>query len=145
MNATLEKFGYPHTLLKEFDHWCILMRPAQATFSALVLCSKHDAHSLSSLPVEAFTELHRCTRLIESRLKPFAGYDKINYLALMMVDPHVHFHVLPRYAKPQDFAGFTFADPGWPGVPDLKHAPELPNNVRQALRTSLLDAFGQNV
>jgi diadenosine tetraphosphate (Ap4A) HIT family hydrolase len=145
MNMTMEKFGYPDTLLKEFEHWCILMRPAQCTFSALVLASKHEAQSLSELPPEAFTELSRCIKLIENRLKPFSGYNKINYMALMMVDPHVHFHILPRYAEPQSFMGTTFTDPGWPGMADLKHDHQLSNQARQALKASLLDAFGQSV
>ena len=42
-----------------------------------------------------------------------------NYLMLMMVDPYVHFHVLPRYREPQEFRAVTFADKGWPGTPDL--------------------------
>ena len=41
---------------------------------------------------------------------------------LMMVDPHVHFHVFPRYAGSRDLDGLTFADAGWPGPPDLKSA-----------------------
>ena len=36
--------------------------------------------------------------------KTFAP-DKLNYLMLMMVDPDVHFHVLPRYAAARAFAG----------------------------------------
>ena len=30
MNQTMEKFGYPATLVRELEHWCILLRPAQA-------------------------------------------------------------------------------------------------------------------
>jgi hypothetical protein len=31
MNATIEKFGWPATLVAEFDHWVVLLRPAQPT------------------------------------------------------------------------------------------------------------------
>lgn len=41
------------------------------------------------------------------------AYDKINYLMLMMVDPDVHFHVLPRYAALRLFAEQTYADIAW--------------------------------
>jgi len=44
---------------------------------------------------------------------------------LMMVDPHVHFHVLPRYAGARRFEGVDFDDRGWPGPPDLKAAPAI--------------------
>jgi diadenosine tetraphosphate (Ap4A) HIT family hydrolase len=141
MNTTLEKFGYPHTLLQNFEHWCVLMRPAQATLGALVLASKHDATSLGALPFEAHAELHACTSALERALRKFRNFDKINYLALMMVDPHVHFHVLPRYASTQEFDGALFQDAGWPAMPDLKSAPSLSETTHKKLYASLLDAF----
>ncbi len=145
MHATLKKFGYPETLLKDFTHWVILRRPVQATLGALVLISKHEAKSLGSLPIGAHAELKGCTSALEKALTAFRRYDKLNYLALMMVDPHVHFHVLPRYASDQVFDGVTFTDKGWPGVPDLKLSPELSSQTTNLLHTSLLDAFGQVV
>lgn len=145
MHATLEKFGYPGTLLKETEHWCILMRPAQVTLGALVLCSKHQAASLSSLPESAFAEMASATRHIEKSLTAFRPYDKINYLALMMADPHVHFHVLPRYASQQEFAGASFADPAWPGPPDLKIAANMTENVKSKLYAALMDVFARPV
>jgi diadenosine tetraphosphate (Ap4A) HIT family hydrolase len=145
MNPTLDKFGYPHTLLKEFKHWCILRRSSQATLGALILGSKHMATSLGSLPAEAHAELHVCTSTLERALTLFRPYDKINYLALMMLDPQVHFHVLPRYAHMQEFKGFVFPDSGWPGMPDLKAAPTLEEATQMSLHASLLDAFAQVV
>jgi diadenosine tetraphosphate (Ap4A) HIT family hydrolase len=145
MHQTLEKFGYPKTLLKEFKHWCVLRRPAQVTLGALVLCAKSEVTSFGSLPPEGHAELHDCTSQIEAALRHFRSYDKINYLALMMVDPQVHFHVLPRYSGVQNFEGVAFPDLGWPGVPDLKSAPQLDDNVQQRLHGALLDAFQQLV
>ena len=34
MNATIEKFGYPATLIAQFDHWLVLLRPALAHLAA---------------------------------------------------------------------------------------------------------------
>jgi diadenosine tetraphosphate (Ap4A) HIT family hydrolase len=137
MHQTLKKFGYPATLLTEFDHWCVLLRPAQITLGALVLISKSQATSLGQLPPEAFVELKKCCSAIERTLQNFRPFDKINYLALMMVDPHVHFHVLPRYASPQDFDGTTFPDSSWPGPPDLKQS----TNVAEETRVKLINAL----
>lgn len=141
MNATLAKFGYPGTLLHETAHWCVLMRPQQVTLGALVLGAKGDATALSQLPAPAFAELAGVSLKIEQSLARFRPYNKINYLALMMVDPHVHFHVLPRYDGAQELVGVTFPDPGWPGVPDLKQAPQLDDPQRLTLHAALLDAF----
>lgn len=141
MNATLAKFGYPATLLHDSASWCVLLRPQQVTLGALVLAAKSEATALSQLPPAAFAELAAVSRTIEQSLARFRSFDKINYLALMMVDPHVHFHVLPRYAAAQEFGGVAFPDPGWPGVPDLKQAPPLDDPQRSRLHAALLDAF----
>jgi diadenosine tetraphosphate (Ap4A) HIT family hydrolase len=145
MTATLEKFGYPHSLVQDFTHWVVLLRPAQVTLGALVLGSKHAATNYSALPIEAFTELKYVTHSIEAALTLFNPYDKINFLALMMVDPHVHFHVLPRYQQDQFFEGQDFKDTGWPGVPDLKFANSMTPEHRKKLQSTLVDAFAKVV
>jgi len=119
MNATMKKFGYPDTLIKEYVHWVVLLRPQQATLGALVLACKDDADTFSRISQGAFSELKEVTSAIEQHLKACFSYDKINYLMLMMVDPDVHFHILPRYAQPREFSGQRFNDPGWPGPPNL--------------------------
>lgn len=126
MNATIEKFGYPATLVAQFTHWVVLLRPAQPTLGSLVLAAKSDATAFGDLPAEAHAELAAVTRAIESALARAVGYDKINYLMLMMVDPHVHFHVLPRYEGSRSHADLQIADAGWPGQPDLGSAVALP-------------------
>jgi diadenosine tetraphosphate (Ap4A) HIT family hydrolase len=137
MNATLRKFGYPAGLVREYRHWAVLLRPAQVTLGALVLAALSEATAFSALPAAAFSELHRVTQDIELGLAQFKPYDRINYLMLMMVDPHVHFHVLPRYAVSPHFDGMTFTDAGWPGPPDLKHTVALSDAQFTSLRDGL--------
>ena len=125
MHETICKFGYPNTLLAELDHWVILLRPAQVTLGSLVLAAKSDATAYAALPAAAFAEQAVAVARIEQVLARFCKYEKINYLMLMMVDPHVHFHVIPRYSMPRSWAGMEFADAGWPGPPDLSSAVKL--------------------
>ncbi len=125
MNDTIRKFGYPATLVAEYEHWLVLLRPDQPTLGSLVLAAKGDATAFGQLPADAHTELKHVTTAIESALSAAVGYDRINYLMLMMVDPHVHFHVLPRYEGSRDKAGLTIADEGWPKVPNLGIATKL--------------------
>ena len=115
MNPTIEKFGYPSTLVKEFDHWVVLLRPAQITLGSLVLAAKSNAIAYSGLPREAFAEQAEAVAMIEQALTAFVSYERINYLMLMMVDPNVHFHVIPRYAEPRQWDGIDLPDAGWPG------------------------------
>jgi diadenosine tetraphosphate (Ap4A) HIT family hydrolase len=145
MHATLQKFGYPASLIAELEHWCIVVRPAQATLGAVVLIAKSDATSVAQLPAPAYAELQQATQLIERGLRQFRPFDKINYLAFMMVDPQVHFHVLPRYAEPQTFDGTGFTDPGWPALPDMKFANSHSPDTAQKLHKALVDAFATAV
>lgn len=137
MNATLAKFGHPGSLIRDYRHWCVLLRSAQVTLGSLILGAKSEATAFSQLSRDAFAELHQATSDIETALSAFRPFGRINYLMLMMVDPHVHFHVLPRYGAPQDFEGVTFADPGWPGPPDLKTATSLADQQRMSLLAAL--------
>lgn len=140
-HATLTKFGYPDSLVAEYDHWAVLLRPKQATLGALVLAAKSGAQAYGGLPAGAFAEQAAAVSDIETALRAAFGYDKINYLMLMMVDKEVHFHVLPRYAEPKEFAGAAFADPGWPGPPDLKGGPAPDDPVMAAIKAKIQSAW----
>jgi diadenosine tetraphosphate (Ap4A) HIT family hydrolase len=118
-NGTMQKFGAPDTIIRQYAHWSVLLRPAQLTLGALVLIAHEPVQAFSELSPESFTELHEVTGWIESALKQAFHYDKLNYLMLMMVDPDVHFHVIPRYAQTKSFNGQEFIDAGWPGVPNF--------------------------
>ena len=125
MNPTIEKFGYPATLINEFEHWVVLLRPAQVTLGSLVLAAKSDATAYSHLPREAFAEQADAVAAIEAALAAFVAYERINYLMLMMVDPNVHFHVIPRYSETRRWQDLEFPDAGWPGAPRLETAVTL--------------------
>ena len=119
MNATIRKFGYPASLLNEYGNWVVLLRPAQPTLGSLVLACKEDATSFGMVSSAAYAELAIATKDLERALREAFDFQKINYLALMMVDPHVHFHVIPRYSEGRDFHGATCRDAAWPKPPDL--------------------------
>ena len=141
MNETIEKFGWPATLVSEFEHWIVLARPAQPTLGSLVLAAKSDATAFGDLPAAAHAELKQATAALEAALKTAVSYEKINYLMLMMVDPNVHFHVIPRYQGTREWNGREFVDVGWPKVPDLGHAVALEGEELAALVTWLGNAF----
>ena len=139
MNETITKFGYPATLIAQYKHWVVLLRPAQPTFGSLVLAAKSDVTAFSDLPAEAHAELKIVTTAIECALRSMVDYSKLNYLMLMMVDPHVHFHVIPRYEGERTWSGHTFIDAGWPKTPDLASAIAL-NDAEMADLVSVLSS-----
>ena len=137
MNPTILKFGYPATLLRELHHWVILLRPAQVTLGSLVLAAKSDVTAYADLPRDAFAEQADAVALVERALRDFTAYERINYLMLMMVDPQVHFHVIPRYSDPRSWNGVEFPDAGWPGPPQLGSAIALSDAQIEALASEL--------
>lgn len=146
MNPTIEKFGWPSTLVCEFGHWVVLARPAQPTLGSLILAAKSDATAFGALPAEAHAELKQVTAAIEAALATAVGYARLNYLMLMMVDPHVHFHVIPRYEGVREWpqgekSAREFVDVGWPKVPDLAHAVALEGADLAALTAWLKGYF----
>jgi len=140
-HATLRAFGYPDTLVQSYDHWSVLLRPKQATLGALVLIAHADVHAFADLPDAAFAELARPVRDIETALHRVFAPGRINYLKLMMVDPHVHDHVLPRYDAPRIHRGVSFGDPGWPGPPRVAHHTPVDDTVFDGLLADLRAAW----
>ena len=133
-HATLLKFGYPDNLVHEGRHWAVLVRPAQPTLGSLILCSLSEATSYPELPEEAFVEQRHLVARIEDSLRLLTAFERVNYLMLMMVDPHVHFHVIPRYKGARTLNGTIYADTGWPALPDLANVVKATGPLVDAMR-----------
>jgi len=119
INATIRKFQYPDSLVHEYENWVVLLRPEQVTAGSLILACKGDITRMSEVSTAAYAELSSVIVDVERVLQTLLAYDKINYLLLMMVDNHVHFHILPRFSSPRDWCGVTFVDASWPGPPSV--------------------------
>lgn len=133
LNPTQLKFEYPSLLVKDFQHWSVMLRRHQVTLGSLVLIAKSHATAWPEIGTPAFTELATVTAEIEKTLRTAFTYDKINYLMLMMNDPNAHFHVLPRYARKVTFEGLEFEDAGWPKTPELGTGHALDDDMAEKL------------
>ena len=137
----MKKFQYPESCIKEFQQWVVLLRPQQVTLGALILICREDATAFSQISPEAFSELPGIIQEIETNISRAFAYNKINYLMLMMVDPEVHFHVIPRYDAPKTFFQQQFRDQGWPGPPDLKNPNEISRQAHHELLAHLKNTW----
>ena len=138
----MRKFGAPGSCVWQYGRWSVLLRPAQVTLGSLVLAAHDQATAFSHLEAPSFVELQRVTRDLERALFRAFEYDKINYLMLMMVDPDVHFHVIPRYAGPRMFEGHEFTDFGWPGPPELGRINATDAGMVERIRAHLGSIWG---
>jgi diadenosine tetraphosphate (Ap4A) HIT family hydrolase len=140
-NPTEIKFGDPGTRIAQTAHWTVLLRPKQPTLGALVLVCREPVHAFSELSAGAYADLRAVIRAIEPALREVSAYERINYLMLMMVDPDVHFHVIPRYAGIRSFMGADYRDAGWPGPPNLQTVVTPNDGARDALLELLRTAY----
>lgn len=141
LSETLKKFGYPDTLIKEYNNWYLLCRPGQVTLGSMILIYKDEVTAFSKISEQSFAEFPKIIREIENIAKKAFNYDKINYLMTMMVDPEVHFHIFPRYAKDKNFEGFIFKDAGWPSFFDWKNPHEVDKTTFSKLIEKLKSEF----
>ena len=119
LNPTLKKFHYPDSLIKEYKHWYLLLRPEQVTFGSMVLIEKDLKKKLSLINKNSFVELKLIVKKIENYFLNILKFNKINYLILMMKDPHTHIHIIPRHRKDKKFNKISIKDFAYPLPPNL--------------------------
>jgi diadenosine tetraphosphate (Ap4A) HIT family hydrolase len=61
---TLAKFGYPDTVIRESDHWIVMLRPQQVTLGSLVLASRAPVQQFGGLSDAGFGALGPAVRQI---------------------------------------------------------------------------------
>ena len=142
-NSTEIKFGDPGTRIAQSAHWTVLLRPKQPTLGSLVVVCREPVKAFSDVSAAGFADMQGIIRRVEATLREVVSSERINYLMLMMVDPDVHFHVIPRYSGTRNFSGADYPDAGWPGVPALDAAVSLEGQAREALLTRVREAWAR--
>ena len=132
-----EVFDEKNNLIKEYEHWKLLVRNRKTTLGDYVAITKRHMENFSDITPEEMKEFAHVVKDVERALKQSFSYDKINYLMLMMKDKHAHFHVIPRYAAPRKFAGTQWTDDEWPKSSHLVKA-EVPQEVLRQLKKEII-------
>ena len=122
--------------------WTWSVRPGQPTLGAGILSLNRYALKLSDVTGEEMKDLADLIRVMEGTIQAAFDHNIMNYLMLMMVDHHVHYHVIPRYEEIRSFAGKEWVDNGWPALPligDIQHAddPGLLHVIQDRLKSKL--------
>lgn len=135
------KFKVERFLIAQVAGWRVSLRPSQTTLGALVISSGSGAPSLEFLDDEAQASLGGALNVCDRVLRQTYGCELVNYLALMLVDPIVHFHVIPRYSRPVERFGIRWTDADWPKPPGLGDANSVPDAVLDAIAAELQQPF----
>src|SRR3989344_46944 len=100
-----EKFDVEHNLIKVYQHWILLVRKNNYKLGSCVAITKKHHATFSEISQEEMAEYAVVMKEVEAAIKKAFAHDGIHHLALMMKDKHTHFHIVPRYKKPKEFAG----------------------------------------
>jgi diadenosine tetraphosphate (Ap4A) HIT family hydrolase len=114
-----KKFSGDRLLINDYKYWSWCLRENQVTLGSSVLLNKACKKSFSELSNEELFELRDVISKIEYAITMAFNYDKINYLALMMIDSLFHYHIIPRYMEDKALDGLKFKDFNYPGPSNL--------------------------
>ena len=97
-------------VVREADHWTLVLNENQATLGRVFLAlRRHETDALALTPAEQ-ADLWVLASEAKQALSALFAPDHFNYMLLMNLTSHVHFHLFPRYAAPREFAGQTWTD-----------------------------------
>lgn len=129
LDAFHNKFKTSSLKIFETSHWLVSLRPTQPTIGSVILTLKRSCSSLSELTPEEGADFPLACEKIERLLRNRVEAVKFNYLALMMVDGQVHYHVIPRSNIPFVFNGQEYIDTAWPKPVDIFYSIDIEINA----------------
>lgn len=136
LDAFRTKFRVAELEVARPPGWVLSVRPGQLTLGAMVLSVESGAQDLAALDAAAGAGLAEGLGLAERLAREVYGAVRINALCLMMQDPVVHFHILPRYDRAVERHGRLWQDSDWPAPPTIRPASD-PDEILWAVRNDL--------
>jgi diadenosine tetraphosphate (Ap4A) HIT family hydrolase len=131
-----ETFRLDELTIQDRQGWTLSVRPAQITLGSMVVSSTAGHLDFQAIEREEAMGLTAAFADAERVAKTALGAVRINIVCLMMKDPVVHFHVLPRYDHVAERYGATWRDADWPGPPTFGPAPTA-NTVLRSIVSEL--------
>ncbi len=130
------RFNKPELLLKEFNHWVVILREGVVTLGSSIIILKSGKPFLKDVSNEEMSEFSEVCKWFEEKTKELYGAVKWNYLALMMKDEFVHFHAIPRYDKEINLYNRVWKDEDFP-LPTKLNKIEVENNILMEIKEDM--------
>ncbi len=102
--AVLEaiRAGKAPKLIAELDNSYVVLGDAQFYRGYCILLAKHHASELFELPIEEARGLSDELRSVGEAIHDVVHPLKLNYACLGNLEPHIHWHVFPRYESEEE-------------------------------------------
>ena len=127
------------------DFWTLVLNENQATPGRVFFALSRHETDIANLTDAEVLSLWAFVRETKAALTGLFAPDHFNYMFLMNLTPHVHFHIFPRYAHPVEFAGQSFADRRYGDHYDPAESRALEADAEEALIAALRHALTQPV
>ena len=144
----LEKYDFGDYILKT-AHWIVFLAPQQSNVGTCVVALNRHESDLSGLTSDEWLEFGELVRKMEHILKKCFDVTMFNWGSLMNAsyleespDPHVHWHLIPRYNHDVEFDGLVFEDPFFGTMKPRPFRP-IPDDVRQKIICFIRDKYQQ--
>jgi len=132
----------------ESEFWRIYLNEEQSFLGRCVVVAKRHTISLPELTTQEWYDLKEVIKKLEASTTKAFGARMHNWSCLMndayqenSPNPHVHWHLRPRYDKTIDFSGKVFDDP------DFGHhySRDRREKADEATRQEIITAIKQNL
>jgi diadenosine tetraphosphate (Ap4A) HIT family hydrolase len=104
----------------ETDYWKVTLATEQSYLGRFYVILKRHEKSLKNLTIEEVLDWHNIVIIMEKSLQHAFGAINFNWACMMNFaykeqppNPHVHWHVRPRYDKVVELNGKIFDDPNF--------------------------------
>lgn len=128
-------------------HWIVFLAPNQSNLGTCVVALKRHHNTLTGLTSEEWDEFIELVEKMEKVLRQSFDSTLFNWGCLMntfyledTLDPHLHWHFIPRYNHPVQLAGHTFEDPHFGYM-----RPRPPKKISEKVRKQIADKIRENL
>lgn len=135
---------YQSGILKEYTHWILTVSFRQTTLGSYIILAKRPMERITELSDDELLELRLAMSEMERVLLKADGYkpDRFNYLQLGNSLHQLHFHGVPRYAKPRLYAEKEWIDQRYGTTPLIvSKSEESTESLVRQIRDTLKPLF----
>ena len=125
------------------DFWTLALNENQATLGRVFFALNRRETDIAALTDDEVLSLWAFVRETKAALATLFAPDHFNFMFLMNLTPHVHFHIFPRYAQPAEFSGQSFPDSRYGDHYDPAESRALDADTEEALVAALRRALTQ--
>lgn len=134
--------------ITETAHWVVFLNPQQGYLGRCTIAARRHVGDIAELTAQEWSDLHSVLKELEAVIRSSFGAEMFNLTSMMnnayggdSPDPHVHWHLRPRYRRPVEFCGITFTDPQFAKHYDRTHDMTIPEEAKGEIVKRIKDAL----